>query len=504
MKINRTEKGQALILIAFGIIALLAMTGLAVDASATYSNRQDAQNAADSAALTAALDLANSKTSLSTDAQASASTNGFNNNGTSNTVAVNNPPLASAACSGTLPTFPNSSTQYVQVVIKSTVNTTFGSLVGIKQTHNCVDAIARGQSGTTGSMFGGAGIVATDNASGCNQTMLFNGSAYVTVNNAGIFDNCGGGQALLMNSSVTLDMDSNAQVVGGDLLNGGPTIIPGITTGAVGYTMPAAAWSSIPAVPTAPTCSSSGNVTGTYSGTFSGGTLNMNSGTPTLTPGNFSGLNINGGTLTFSPGTYCINGSVNMNGGGLVGASGLVNLVMANGLNLNGGVSLTFDDLEIYTTNGNWILNSGASMTGNKLRFYSNGSSTFTVNGSATLTASNSFFYLTSGNVVWNGSSNINLQAPPTGDPYAGLVLYMPWSNTSSLILNGGSNVTVTGTILAPHSGITANGNSNFKALNSQIVGYTFIFNGGGTFTVTFNANQNYGTPTTALVELFK
>ena len=82
--------------------------------------------------------------------------------------------------------------------------------------------------------------------------------------------------------------------------------------------------------------------------------------------------------------------------------------------------------------------------------------------------------------------------------------MYMPWSNTSSFNLNGGSHVTVTGTILAPHSNITANGNSSFKALNSQIVGYTFIFNGGGTFNVTFNAAQNYGTPTTALVELIK
>ena len=503
MKTNRTEKGQALILIAFGIIALLAITGLAVDASATYSNRQDAQNAADSAALAGGLDLANSKASVITDAQTTANSNGFINNTNGTTIAINNPPQASAACNGQLPAFPNPTSQYVQVVINTTVKTTFGSLVGVKQTHNCVDAIARGQSGSSGSMFGGAGIVATDNDSGCNQTMLFNGGADVIVNNAGILDNCGGSQALLMNSGVTLDMDSNALVVGGKLINGSPTIIPGITTNVVGYTMPSAAWSLIPAIPSSPTCSGSGNVTGTYSGTFSSGTLNMNSGAATLTPGNFSGLNVNGGTLTFSPGTYCISGSINMNGGSLTGG-GQVNMVMANGLTLNSGISASFNDLEIYTANGNWILNGGASLTATTLRFYSSGSSTFVVNAGATLTSSNSFFYLTSGNVVWNGSSNISLQAPPTGDPYAGLVLYMPWTNTSSFILNGGSNVAVTGTILAPHSNITANGNSSFKALNSQIVGYTFIFNGGGTFNVTFNAAQNYGTPTTALVELIK
>jgi hypothetical protein len=142
----------------------------------------------------------------------------------------------------------------------------------------------------------------------------------------------------------------------------------------------------------------------------------MNSGAATLTPGNFSGLNVNGGTLTFSPGTYCISGSINMNGGSLTGG-GQVNMVMANGLTLNSSISASFNDLEIYTANGNWILNGGASLTATTLRFYSSGSSTFVVNAGATLTSSNSFFYLTSGNVVWNGSSNISLQAPPTGDP---------------------------------------------------------------------------------------
>jgi len=532
MKTNRTEKGQALILIAFGIIALLAITGLAVDASATYSNRQDAQNAADSAALSAALDLANSKTSLSTDAQAAANTNGFINNTNGTTIAVNNPPQASAACNGTLPTFPNSSSQYVQVVIKTTVNTTFGSLVGIQQTHNCVDAIARGQSGSSGAMFAGAAIVATDNDSGCNQTMLFNGGADVIVNNAGIFDNCGSNQAIMMNSGVTLDMDSNGQVVGGKYINGSPTIIPGITTGAVGYTMPAAAWSSIPAVPTlTASCSSNGTATlnpSTGGNSVSGSpqSVTMSTGTGTLTPGRYSGITDQGGTLTFGAGTYCISGinitsgtvtfgagtyslsgSINISGGTVNGPSGQVNLIMgSNSINQNGGnINFSNADLEIYTTSGSWIINnSGNTLTTSKLRFYSSGSGTFIVNSGDTLTSSDAFFYLTSGTAVWNGSSTINLPAPPTGDPFAGLVMYMPWSNTSSFNLNGGSHVTVTGTILAPHSNITANGNSSFKALNSQIVGYTFIFNGGGPFNVTFNAGQNYGTPTTALVELFK
>jgi len=529
MKTDRTQKGQALILIVLAVVGLIALTGLAVDGSATYSNRQGATNAAETAALTGALDLANNKTSSTaiTDATTAATTGGFAN-GTAATVTVNNPPVASAACNGTLPTFSQSSSQYVQVVINTNVNTSFSSLVGVKQTHNCVDAIARGQSGTSGSMFNGAAIVATDNASGCNQTMLFNGSANVTTTGGSIFDNCNGSSAVLLNGGVDLQMTGSGQDVGGILNNGGNTINPGITTGAVGLAMPATAWSAIPAIQT-PSISCSGNGTATITPTTGGSTsgtpqsVTLNSGTATLSPGNYSSITVQGGTLTFSGGTYCLNGGININSGtvtfdagsyllgssisqngGTLTGSGTDILVMgSNSVTQNTG-SDTFADLEMYFTSGSWIMNGTTSLNATKLRYYSTGSSSMTVNGGDTLTSSNAFFYLTSGSVTWNGSSTINLQAPPTGDPYAGLLIYMPWSNTSSFTLNGGSSVSVTGTILAPHSNITANGASNFKDLNSQIVGYTFIFNGGGTFDVNYNAGQNYGTPTTAYVELIK
>ena len=56
------ERGQALILIAFGAIALFAMTGLAIDGSHKYSDRRHAQNAADTAAVAGALALAERRT----------------------------------------------------------------------------------------------------------------------------------------------------------------------------------------------------------------------------------------------------------------------------------------------------------------------------------------------------------------------------------------------------------------------------------------------------------
>src|SRR6266536_6197264 len=49
------ERGQALILITLAAVGLFAITGLAIDGSAKFSDRRHAQNAADTAALAGAL-----------------------------------------------------------------------------------------------------------------------------------------------------------------------------------------------------------------------------------------------------------------------------------------------------------------------------------------------------------------------------------------------------------------------------------------------------------------
>ena len=50
-----TERGQALIIIALAMIGLVAMVGLAIDSGAKFSDMRHAQNAADTAAMAAAL-----------------------------------------------------------------------------------------------------------------------------------------------------------------------------------------------------------------------------------------------------------------------------------------------------------------------------------------------------------------------------------------------------------------------------------------------------------------
>src|SRR5512136_2436933 len=52
---RRSERGQALILIVAAMVALIGITGLAIDGGNIYSDRRHAQNAADTAALAASL-----------------------------------------------------------------------------------------------------------------------------------------------------------------------------------------------------------------------------------------------------------------------------------------------------------------------------------------------------------------------------------------------------------------------------------------------------------------
>jgi Flp pilus assembly protein TadG len=56
------ERGQALIIIALIAIGLFGIVALAIDGSVKFSDRRHAQNAADTAAMTAALELARGNT----------------------------------------------------------------------------------------------------------------------------------------------------------------------------------------------------------------------------------------------------------------------------------------------------------------------------------------------------------------------------------------------------------------------------------------------------------
>jgi Flp pilus assembly protein TadG len=497
---RKSEKGQALIIITFAIIGLIGLTGLAVDGSLAYANQRKAQSSADTAAYAAALATIRGKNA--NEVKAAAKSIAAANGGSDINVEVNNPP--GLDCKGKANSFANSN-EYIQVIIKSKSKTSFGTIVGVKEVNNCAEAITHvtPYKAGGGSSYGGSAIVST--ATSGSQVMLLNGNAVVktTGTGAGVWVNSNNSQALFVNGGTSLTMAGPAQVVGGYGTNGGAIISPSVVTGKTQLTMPDPAWASIPAIPTTPTCSGNGTKA-SGNATIDGSTppkLTLaNGNNATINPGNWGDITLgNNVTLTFNPGNsgpgiYCFKGNVNFNGSnGVVSMpSGQIQLVMNNGINL-GGVSLTATDLEIYTTNADLSLQASATVNATRFRFYSSGTSKLTVNSQSTLTSSNAHIRLTSGAPVWNGDSNINLVGPPSGDPLAGLTFYMPWSNTSPVNVNGGSTVNITGTMLMPHSDITANGGAGFAGFNSQIIGSTFKFNGGGDFTVNYNPSQNYG-----------
>lgn len=152
-----SERGQALILIVFAIIALVGITGLAIDGGNAYSDRRRAQNAADTTALAAALSRINSEPWLSKALQVAA-TNGYNNDGKNNTVSIVSPPT-----SGTY----KGNIEYIQVRIVSHVRTYFASVVGAATITNTVEAVARSKPAVMGPLFGGAAVVSLAPTSDC-------------------------------------------------------------------------------------------------------------------------------------------------------------------------------------------------------------------------------------------------------------------------------------------------------------------------------------------------
>src|SRR5215207_6511653 len=133
MKNIKSERGQALIIFALAAIGLFGIVGLAIDGSAKFSDRRHAQNAADTAALAAALAKVNTlidptKTNsplecppisgtpsdvcaaLLNAGRNQAGDNGYDNDLVQNTVEVYSPPISG---------YYTGDNTYVQVIITS-------------------------------------------------------------------------------------------------------------------------------------------------------------------------------------------------------------------------------------------------------------------------------------------------------------------------------------------------------------------------------------------------
>jgi hypothetical protein len=318
--IYSTERGQALILIAFAAIALFAITGLAIDGSHQYSDRRHAQNAADTAALAGSLSLLRDHTGVvsgsaqqwQVDALSRAASNGYDRDLVTNRVWV-------YRCSDS-PTDVNSlryespvdcgpyegMANYIEVVITSNINTTFSRVIGIHQTHNTVHAIALAQSGYNGPGFNGNALVSlVQSGNGYDA----HGTPVWTITGGGIFVNspslsaatCGGNAGVISPSITT---------VGGTNLTCHTVNVSTITTGAPQYSYANySRW-----FPRQPACNGTASI--------SGGQWRPQSGA--------DGSNVEfSGDMDFAPGLYCVTNSPGPFHGHITG-SGVTFYVMSS------------------------------------------------------------------------------------------------------------------------------------------------------------------------------
>ncbi|MEP7137301.1 MAG: Tad domain-containing protein [Chloroflexota bacterium] len=409
-KIKFQENGQALIIIALAAVVLLGFAALAIDGSMAFSDRRHAQNAADTAAMAAALAKTRGDNTFLTVGQARATSNGYDNNNTTNIVVITTTPTPTGACPGT--------GIDIKVTVTSYVKTTFSRIVGRSQFTNVVSATARACDvfKTGGApLYAGNAVYSTRTTAcgngvsdkaiyvgGSSQIQLWGGGMGSASSDGGCLHFKGGeAQFKLTETSPKTCADISTAAPSGGLFT---SVSPQDGCGNKHYNV---------AAPTPPadlgiTCPTN--------------TTKPNSST--LSPGNFTGTFPGAGITTLQPGTYCVNGD-------------------------------------------------------------------FTLNGGASLSGSGVTIVLNTGGIKWNGSMTLNLSGPTSG-PYKGLTIYAPPSNTSQMTMNGSSNVTLTGTLLAQNAPCDFVGSGQIQKVTLQMICYTWQMNGSADVQIMYDANTLY------------
>ena len=264
----KSQRGQVLIIFVFAIIGLVAITGLAIDGASILSDRRHAQNAADTAALAAALAKANWEatngaacgtinTSTSTvptngcnAVNKALDTAGYNGyaNGSAGTASLDvySPPI-----DGYYKTCSNGDctpSKYVEIVIKTDVSTWFAKVIGIGQTHNTVEAVALADTAHIGSPFPGYAIVGLNpNPPAAPHDMSFQAQSnamQVYISGGGVFAN---GTAQDVHSTVHISSPYCATAV--DSVTGFTCTSPSSPNPALEIQYPASVLELLPPIP---------------------------------------------------------------------------------------------------------------------------------------------------------------------------------------------------------------------------------------------------------------
>ncbi len=319
---RKRERGQAIVLIALAIVGLVGFTALSVDGGLVFSDRRQAQNAADTAAMSAALAKLRGE-NFSNTALSLAAANGYDNNGTSNVVTVTTANTPSGEC-------PDTGTD-ITVQITSHVDTAFAPVVGTDQLTNTVAATSRACDIHT---VGGA--------------PLYNGSSVFATKSG----TCNGANG----SSILVSGSSDLQIWGGNV---GSASTDGSCLNFKGGEAQLKKEESGTACADVITAASSGGTFKSLKGEDGCGNVNYSqtfdappadlgitcSGNATksgssMSPGNWTGDFPPSSVQTLSPGTYCINGDFVMNGNDKLTATGVTIVMNTGRVKWNGNMEM--------------------------------------------------------------------------------------------------------------------------------------------------------------------
>lgn len=205
-----SERGQAIIFVVFSIIGLFGLAALAIDGGSAFVDRRNAENAAAAAALTAAVTRIEGGNWRAA-ALAAARANGYDNNGVTNTVEMNTPPLSGPFAGNA---------EYIEVIITSHFRTYFGPVIGVPQITSVARAIAQSKPAEIGPMFEGYALVSLAPHSRCDKQRGFwiHGEATIVLEGGGLFVNSDNPDCALIqqgSGSIRIDDESPITVVGG-------------------------------------------------------------------------------------------------------------------------------------------------------------------------------------------------------------------------------------------------------------------------------------------------
>jgi hypothetical protein len=355
------ESGQTLVLASLGITVILGFLALSVDMGLMFCVQRSAQTAADSAAITGALEIRYDD--VTTEAKADSARNGYTDGTGGVTVTVNNPP-ANGPHSG--------DAAYVEVIVAKTQHTIFMNL--FNKGSMVVKARAVATMGTT------QNCVYALNPSGTDISI--SGGADVEMPSCAIYGDSSGSSDLNISGGSTLDAAA-IDLVGNYSNSGGSVLTPTPTTGIAPVSDPLAYLS--PPTYSPSSCVANPNLSGGVRSTIgpsSGGTVCYN------------GLSVSGGaTATLNPGLYIINGSFSISGGGSVSGSGVTfYLPVGASLSFSGGTVFTFTAPTTGTYNGILFYQSRSNSTAESI----SGGSSATLQG---------ILYFPDANLNWSGGS---------------------------------------------------------------------------------------------------